>query len=285
MTGSTPTIMSAEPIIAPVLDHVVVNARDRFDEAALCYRRLGFDLTPLGRHTLGSVNRLALFARDYLELVGIDPMAAAPRAELLRTPLGLNGLVFATDDADALYRALAARGAPVEPPAEFSRPVILPDRVAEARFRVVRVVADNVAYGRVYFCQHLTRDLVWNAAGRNHANGAGALSRMVIAASDPAAAGALYRRLFGAAAVTRAPGGVALAMGAARLEILVPEEVARQFGERPAGDGMAALTLKTRALDETRRALAAGGVSPARDEPDRIVLPAAAGFGAILEFV
>src|ERR1700693_946839 len=102
MTGSTPTIISAEPMIAAVLDHVVVNARDRFDAAALCYRRLGFALTPHGRHTLGSVNRLAVFARDYLELVGVDPAAAAPRAELLRTPVGLNGLVFATEDADAL---------------------------------------------------------------------------------------------------------------------------------------------------------------------------------------
>jgi hypothetical protein len=277
--------MSAEPIIAPLLDHVVVNARDRFDEAALCYRRLGFDLTPLGRHTLGSVNRLAVFARDYLELVGIDPAAAAPRADLLRTPMGLNGLVFATDDAVALYRGLAAQGAPVEPPAEFSRPVILPDRVAEARFHVVRIAAGHVSYGRVSFFPHLTRDLVWGAAGRSHANGASALLRMVIAARDPAAAGALYRRLFGAASVAAVAGGVTLAMGAARLEILTPDHVARQFGERPADDAMAALTLRTRALAETRRALAAGGVSSARDEPGRIVVPAAAGFGAILEFV
>ena len=277
--------MSAEPIAPPILDHVVVNARDRFDAAVLCYRRLGFALTPLGRHTLGSVNRLALFESDYLELVGVDPAAAAPRQELLRSPLGLNGLVFATDDADALYRALKRRGAPVEPPAAFSRPVILPDRTAEARFRVVRVEAGRVAYGRVYFCQHLTRDLVWGAAGREHANGAIAVARMVIAVADPDAAAALYRILFGDRAVSPVAGGLALAMGTARLELLTPEHVARQFGARPDGDGMAALTIRTSALDQTRRALDAGGITLARDEPGRIVAPAAAGFGASLEFV
>jgi hypothetical protein len=48
---------------------------------------------------------------------------------------------------------------------------------------------------------------------------------------------------------------------------------------------MAALTLKTRSLAQTRWALAAGGVPPLRDEPDRVVVPAAAAFGAMLEFV
>lgn len=284
MMGSTPTPMSAEPFAAPILDHVVVNARDRFDAAADCYRRLGFDLTALGRHTLGSINRLAVFAGDYLELVGIDPDATAPRQELLRSPTGLNGLVFATDDAAALYGALKRRGAPVEPPAAFSRPVILPDRSAEARFCVVRVAAEHVPYGRVYFCQHLTRDLVWGAAARDHANGAIAVARMVVAVADPEAAGALYRGLFGDKAVSRVAGGLALAMAAARLELLSPEQVMRQFGETPAGDAMTALTLRTRSLGATGRALAAGGIT-ALDEPGRIVVPAAAGFGAILEFV
>src|ERR1700733_13753258 len=109
MTGSPPTSMSAE---APVLDHVVVNARDRVDAAPDCYRRLGFALTPQGRHTLGSLNHLAVFGGDYLELVGIDPAAASPRGDLLRFESGLNGLVFACADADALYRRLAATGAP-----------------------------------------------------------------------------------------------------------------------------------------------------------------------------
>ena len=33
------------------------------------YRRLGFTLTPRGYHTLGSMNHLAIFGTEYLELI------------------------------------------------------------------------------------------------------------------------------------------------------------------------------------------------------------------------
>ena len=57
----------------PTLDHVVVNVRDRIDDAADTYRRLGFTLTPRGYHTLGSMNHLAMFGTDYLELIAAKP--------------------------------------------------------------------------------------------------------------------------------------------------------------------------------------------------------------------
>ncbi|HXQ51929.1 MAG TPA: VOC family protein [Stellaceae bacterium] len=284
MTGFTPTPISAEPEPAPALDHVVVNARERLEAAADAYRRLGFHLTPPSRHTLGSINRLAVFERDYLELIGLDPDASVPRAELLRSPIGLNGLVFATESADALYRALAAR-APVETPLEFSRPVAIPDGAAEARFRVVRVASDATPYGRVYFCQHLSRNLVWRDEWQHHPNGAQGIARMVIAAADPAATASLYRGLFGGAALCPAPGGLTLALGAARLDILAPTRVAEEFGVRPAGDAMAALTFKTASLDAVRRALASGGVTPSCDDGHRVVVAPDAAFGVSLEFV
>jgi hypothetical protein len=37
--------MAAPP---PVLDHVVIDVRDRIDEAAECFRSIGFKLTPRG---------------------------------------------------------------------------------------------------------------------------------------------------------------------------------------------------------------------------------------------
>src|SRR5437763_2868128 len=77
--------------ISPVLDHVVIDVRDRIDEAMRCFQSLGFNLTPRGRHTLGSVNHLAMFATDYLELLGFA--GDAVRAEIMRFPVGLNGLV------------------------------------------------------------------------------------------------------------------------------------------------------------------------------------------------
>jgi hypothetical protein len=50
------------PSPAPVLDHVVIDVRDRIDEAMRCFSALGFQLTPRGRHTSGSVNHIAMSA-------------------------------------------------------------------------------------------------------------------------------------------------------------------------------------------------------------------------------
>ena len=59
------------------LDHVVINARDDMDRAADIYRRLGFTLTERGYHSLGSMNHLAMFGTDYLELIAV-PKAQRP---------------------------------------------------------------------------------------------------------------------------------------------------------------------------------------------------------------
>src|SRR5271165_6580710 len=106
----------------PTLDHVVVNARDRLDDAADTYRRLGFTLTPRGCHTLGSINHLAMFGTDYLELIASRP-GDDSRPEITAAPFGLNGLVFGTEDATATYEALRRNGVPIDPPRQFSRPV------------------------------------------------------------------------------------------------------------------------------------------------------------------
>src|SRR4051794_12442869 len=110
----------------PTLDHVVVNVRDRIEDGAETYRRLGFTLTPRGYHTLGSMNHLAMFGTDYLELIAA-PLGDTRRAEILAAPEGLNGLVFGSEDSTATYDSLRAAGVPIEPPQQFSRPVALPD--------------------------------------------------------------------------------------------------------------------------------------------------------------
>lgn len=267
----------------PLFDHLVVNARTRMDEAEACYRRLGFDLTPRGYHTLGSLNHCAVFGSDYLELVGVDPDARQVRGEILRFPEGLNGIVFATEDAAALHTTLAKAGAPVEPPADFARPVTLPEGEREARFRVVRVKAEAAPYGRVYFCQHMTPELVWRDEWRHHPNGAFAIARAVIAATDPDATASLYRRLFGDEAVRPTMGGFSLAAGTARLDILTPDAVAALWHVTPPEhDQPVGVTLLTRSLADAAVLLSRTG---ARIEAERILVPAASAFGAVLEFV
>lgn len=278
----------AATLPVPTLDHVVVNVRDRIDDGLKTYERLGFTMTPRGYHTLGSMNHLAILGTEYLELIAAQP-GDTRRAEILASPFGLNGLVFGTDDSASVYAALHAAGAPVEPPLEFSRPVELADGVRHATFRTVRLTPGAVPAGRIYFCHHFTRDLVWRDEWRHHANGAIGVARAVVAARDPSVLGAMFARMFGEAAVQRSSAGCSLAVGLSHFDILNVDELARQFGDAaPGGDGrdeyMAALTIRTRSLKSAAVAFQAGGISGIRTEVDRIVVPASATFGVTLEF-
>lgn len=273
----------------PTVDHVVVNVRDRIDAGADCYRRLGFTLTPRGYHTLGSMNHLAIFGTDYLELIAA-PAGETRRPEILTSPEGLNGLVFGSEDAGATHAALSAAGVQVEPWEQFSRPVDLPDGAQDATFRTVRLTPGTVPAGRLYFCHHLTRHLVWRDEWRHHANGTLGVAAAVIAAAEPAALASLFRRMFGDDAVRAVPGGYSLAVGLSRFDVLTQDAVAARFGDTaPDGGGrasyMAGLVLRTRSLDAAAAALRAGAVAGVRREADRILVPADSAFGATLVFV
>ena len=275
--------MAAPP---PVLDHVVVDLRDRIDEAAECFRSLGFQLTPRGRHTLGSVNHLAMFATDYLELLGF-PGDGAIRPEIMRFPVGLNGLVFKTADADVVHAHAAAAGLPVLPVQSFSRPVELDGATRDARFRTTRLDPAKVAMGRVYFCEHQTPDLVWRPEWLSHPNGACAISRVVVATHDPRRTAMLFRGLFGDGAITDRDGRQIIAAGTAQVELSTPDVVAAEFGEAAAEaagrtEHMAALGIKVRSLPAAGQCLRF--IPGLRVEPHRLVVPPDAAFNAALEF-
>ncbi len=274
------------PKPVPTIDHVVVNVRDQLDAGAETYRRLGFTLTPRGYHTLGSANHLAILGTDYLGLIGVPSPHVARAAELLGEPLGLNALVFGTEDSAAVYASLQQSGVPATPPNEFSRPVDLGDGTSrDAVFRTVHI-RPEIRPGRLYFCHHFTRDLVWRDEWRHHANGAIGVVRAVIASDDPARLGGLFGRMFGEDAVSSIPGGVTLAIGLQRFDVLTHAAVAQQLGEASPDrqEYMAGLTLRTRSLTTAAAALAAGSI-PAVQLQGRLLVPATAAMGCVLEFV
>jgi hypothetical protein len=272
--------------ISPVLDHVVIDVRDRTDEAMRCFQSLGFQLTPRGRHTLGSVNHLAMFATDYLELLGFAA-GGAIRPEIMRFPVGLNGLVFKTGDADSVHAQAAAADLPVLPVQSFSRPVTLDGVTRDARFRTTRLDPAQVAMGRVYFCEHQTPDLVWRSEWQTHPNGACAIARVVVATADPQRTARLFRGLFGDEAIADREGGQIIAAGAVQVELSTPDVVSAEFGEvvaQPAGraEYMAALGIRVGSLHEAEQCLRS--VPGLCVEPRRLVVPAGAAFNTAIVF-
>jgi len=271
---------------SPVLDHVVIDVRDHIDEAMRCFTSLGFVLTPRGHHTLGSVNHLAMFATDYLELLGFGE-GGITRTEIARFPAGLNGLVLKTADADSVHRHAEAAALPVLPVQAFSRSVELGGATRDARFRTTRLDPDKVAMGRVYFCEHQTPDLVWRPEWQAHPNGALAIARVVVATDDPGRTATLFRDLFGGDAVTERDGRQVMTTGTAQVELAPPNMVAAEFGETAAEpDGraeyMAALVIRVRSSHETAQQLRR--VPDIKVEPRRLLVPAAAAFNTTIVF-
>ena len=281
--------MTHRPV--PAIDHVIVSARDRLDDAAATYARLGFALTPRGHHSLGSSNNLAILGTDYIELVGVMP-GADDRTDVLDWPAGLNGLVFKTFDSDGAYAALRDAGLPALPPQALSRPVEMPvgtaDAPREAAFRNVRLERGAIPAGRMFFCQHLTPELVWHDAWRRHPNGALGIMRVVVCATDPAALGSLFARMFGADSVRQTADGCTLSAALARIDVVTPGALDAEFGSNaPEADGrdqfMAAFTLRTLSLERAADALHGGGIAAVQDSRGITVAAGEAG-GTTLVF-
>ncbi|MBV9860637.1 MAG: VOC family protein [Alphaproteobacteria bacterium] len=277
--------------IVPALDHVVVDVRHRMEEVGAAYRALGFQLTERGYHSLGSINHLAMFETDYLELLGFGDDPQRMRAELVPFPPGLNGLVFKTDDADARHADLAARGIAVREPQSFSRPVEIAGQREAARFRTVHLAPEAATVGRVYFCRHFTPDLVWRPEWRRHPNGATAIDGIEIAAQDPPAVAGLFAQMFGPAAIGAGPDGASRIMaGAVAIDILDAAALQSRLGAAapdPAGriDYMAVLRLRAASLDAVARLLRTNRIEGVEQRKERLRIAAAAAGNVTLDFV
>ncbi len=281
--------------ITPRLDHVVISVAGQLDESLARYRQLGFQLTPRGHHTLGSSNHLAIFGTDYLELLGYEPQNRDRAAERWGPDLdqiGLSGIAFKTDDADADFARFAQAGVTLDgdAPRAFHRPVELPDgSERDARFRTFRIDPSAVANGRLFFCQHLDPDLVWRDTWQTHANGVTSVSQVVLSTPDPVAAVALLASGFGAAAVQAIEGGQRVRVGATNVDYLTPDAIRQQFGSTaiiPDGNGvnLVALGLRTATLAQAAEGWKREGVTGVQEIGGRLIVPADAAYGVALAF-
>ncbi|ODP35651.1 VOC family protein [Pandoraea sp. ISTKB] len=276
---------------APVLDHVVINVKGELEASVDTYRRLGFALTERGHHSLGTSNHLAIFGENYLELLGFEAGKSTARPDVTQAPLGLTGLVFKTQDSHGLYATLQERGIGVETPAEFFRPVRLPDGTTQdARFRTVRLATELVRNGRTFFCHHFTPEHVWRDEWRDHPNGVTDIVGFVIASPNPAVTAALYDRVFGPGILTAAgETGYAFTAGRARVHFVTPIEAAQRFGKvETTDDGSersVALILRTRSLAQTQATLRENGVPWTTLDDGSVLVAAADGFHVALQFV
>ena len=167
------------------LDHIAINVIENMDEAYKLFSELGFTLTPRGYHTLGSINHSMVFKNDYLELIGTPKGKPITRPELKKAEIGINGLVFKSDNIKKTYQHLINMKLSNFPPRYFSRPVEINGIEREAKFETVSIKDNIFKAGRIYFCNHLTPNLVWIPKYKSHKNNVLGITEITIIDSNP----------------------------------------------------------------------------------------------------
>jgi glyoxalase-like protein len=214
------------------LDHLVINTLFDMDRAASLMSQLGFTLTPRGYHSLGSINHLVMFERDYLELLGLPSGTDKVRKDLLESPRGLNGLVFKASDAHATQRSLRDSGLAMLEPQSFSRPVTIDGVEHVARFRTVRTAPELFEAGRVYYCQHDTPELVWHRPWMSHGNGVRGLRELVVVSANADLDLASYAKAAQSSPERQGDDWTIVLPGGFRLSLISPARYRERYGEQ-----------------------------------------------------
>ncbi|MDF1736129.1 MAG: VOC family protein [Minwuia sp.] len=250
------------------IDHLV-HAVDDLEGCADDFRRLGFTLTPRGRHRgMATGNYCIMFDDDYIELMGIiapDLPDRGLRDRMAAQGEGLDRCAFAVDDVDAAFATLRDAGFQVNGPIELRRPLELPEGEVEPRFRLIRFDGNETRLLNGFICYHDTPEITRRPAWLTHANGVTRILGLVAVAAGPAAIGSDWARLLGGDIVNETDSGVAMQIGPHVVEIVRRDTVSAVLpglstDDVPAIDRMIAMRLAVSDIAATRDVLTGNGV-------------------------
>ena len=211
------------------LDHAVINVKHDMDGAVRLFKKLGFSLTPRGFHSHGSINHLMIFGSDYLELIGIPENKTIERQDLMKAPIGINGLVLKADDINEIYTRIVAAGFDGDPPKGFYRPIKIQGEQKDAKFQTVTVRDDVFPGGRVYYCQHDTPELVWRPEWQKHPNGVTSVTEFVTVAQAPKREAERFAALLNTGVNIHDNGAFCLNLESCHLTVLDPKQYAFRY--------------------------------------------------------
>ena len=214
--------------------------------------------------------------------------SGATRLDLAGFPVGLNGLVFKTPNAEDTEKDARQAGIPASPANAFSRPVDMAGHKQDARFRTTHLPPETSGIGRVYFCEHLTPDLVWRPEWQKHPNGALQIVRVLVATEESPRQAALFAGLFGPDSITIHPRGATLTLSDGGSVVLAPvADVLGPLGDAapdPAGrrNFMAALVIQIASVPSVAQLLRE--IPGLVVGPHRVTVPAKAAFNTTIVF-
>jgi catechol 2,3-dioxygenase-like lactoylglutathione lyase family enzyme len=274
------------------LDHVIVAVRD-LERARMGWTRLGFTLTPRGRHLgQGTANYCIMFGHDYLELLGfVERDEHAQRLEaFLKRREGPMAVAFAPEGPpEAAAEALDALGLHPSEPRALGRQLELPEGTVVPRFSLMTLPPEETPALDCFLCAHLTPELVRRPEWLAHPNGAFGVNSVHLLVEDTAPLLPAYDRLFGLHEVTTTDAVASVRAGPHRVLFSTPDDFMTMHpGIEIDPDfplpGIAALELSVANRDDTVDYLAQWQI-PFDEAPDgRLTVPAEEANGTVLFF-
>lgn len=221
-------MIASSPSEIAGIDHVIIAVRD-LERARAGWSRLGFSLTPRGRHSgQGTANHCIMFETDFLELLGIvDP---GDNVEGLAASLagreGARNVAFApAGSAEDARSALLERGLHPSELRALGRRMELPEGPAIPRFGLIGLAAeDTPGLPGSFVCAHLTPELMRRPDWLAHPNGANGLRAIHVLVERTAPLLPAYDRLFGIQHVTTTDTVVTVHVGRHRIVFSTPDD-------------------------------------------------------------
>lgn len=274
------------------IDHVIVAVRD-LDRARIGWTRLGFTLSPRGRHIgQGTANYCIMFPSDYVELLGmVDPSDFVQRLDdFLTRREGLMAAAFAPAALPEEVRSALLRLQlhPSEPRA-LGRRLELPEGAVVPRFSLISLPQQETPGLDSFICAHLTPELMRRPEWLDHPNGAHGLRGIHVLVENTAALLGPYDRLFGIQQVTTTDAVVCVHARRHRIVFSTPDDFLTMHPALDLDPDFPLPGIISLELGVERRELTAGYFSQRQivfnEMPDgSLVVPAREANGALLFF-
>jgi hypothetical protein len=273
------------------IDHVIVAVRG-LEDARTVWNRLGFTLSPRGRHIgQGTGNYCVMFRSNYLELLGIvDAADSVERLdEFLARREGPMAVAFApAGTAEEAHAALRRRQLHPSEPRPLARRIELPEGSATPRFSLVSLPPDETPGLDCFVCSHLTPELMRRPEWLTHPNGTVGLEAVHVLVDSTGPLLPAYDRLLGIVQVTTTDAVAAVHVGHQRLVFSTPHDFHTMHpgieidpGFSP--PGIVALEFGVERLERTADYLTGRQVAFG-EMPGGLAVPAREANGAILLF-
>ncbi|MAQ55805.1 MAG: hypothetical protein CMM82_02845 [Rhodospirillales bacterium] len=275
------------------IDHALIGVSD-LEIARISYERLGFTVTPRGRHIgWGTENHTVMFENDYVELIGVaDPTKQIHNLDkFLINGDGLLNVVLGTRDADETSRWLKQQSSHAEEAKDLQRLIKIGDHEEILDFRYVFLPPELSPGLETFASQHLSPEKVRRPAWLSHPNGARSISEVTVVMENLDGVAEAYKNLFGSEAVSgdERKGSITIDTGNDELWFVTPKTFPERHYDKMFNDNLplprlAALTLTVADPQVTALYLSGQQVNFERDSSEAVIVSAEEACGVFLVF-